>query len=488
MGSEQNINALVVPTEPRTSIGENGNYIHAAVMLPNISAGQAAQQTNTTVSYMDETDAVALLLKSAGQANSPENEKIAVEILKELCYLPPAIVQAGKFIAQSGSLKSFLGIHTKNQAQLLSQKPHSDNASTVDATWQMSFDRLSQPAAMLLQLCSFLHWDGISEEIFSRAAIHRFQQAIPSDPSREALKKPLEFLAQFLGPAAIMGLSIMGIPTEHQQLASLRLISHLDSLRYGNQQVVVDFGAQYGMFGINISEPGRVPQAKELEVVVLEKRKQILDHEQSGIDISQSRRVPQGKELEVVVLEKRKQVLDHGESGINISQSRRIAQGRRAQGCSVAEPKQVLGDDHPDTLLAMGNLASTYHSLGEFHKAEELEVVVLEKKKQVLGDDHPDTLQTMANLGWTYNHLGEFQKAETLGIVVLEKRKRLLGENHPDSLQAMQDLASTYRHLGKLSEAAELETLVHNYEEALEGSVTKNRDGSDQEAYEDSTK
>jgi hypothetical protein len=127
-------------------------------------------------------------------------------------------------------------------------------------------------------------------------------------------------------------------------------------------------------------------------------------------------------------------------------------------------------------------------SLGEFHKAEELEVVVLEKKKQVLGDDHPDTLQTMVNLGWTYNHLGQLQKAETLGIVVLEKRKRLLGENHPDSLQAMQDLASTYRHLGKLSEAAELETLVHNYDEALEGSVTKNRDGSDQEAYEDSTK
>jgi hypothetical protein len=31
---------------------------------------------------MDETDAVALLLKSAGQANSPENEKIAVEIVK----------------------------------------------------------------------------------------------------------------------------------------------------------------------------------------------------------------------------------------------------------------------------------------------------------------------------------------------------------------------------------------------------------------------
>ncbi|KAJ7874123.1 hypothetical protein B0H13DRAFT_2551865 [Mycena leptocephala] len=62
----------------------------------------------------------------------------------------------------------------------------------------MSFDKLSPLAAMFLQLCSFLHRDGISEEIFSRAATYRFRQVIPS---REALQQPLEFLAHFLEPA-----------------------------------------------------------------------------------------------------------------------------------------------------------------------------------------------------------------------------------------------------------------------------------------------
>ncbi|KAJ7870707.1 hypothetical protein B0H13DRAFT_1634650, partial [Mycena leptocephala] len=156
---------------------------------------------NSAVSNMEETDAVELLLKSGAQENSSATTKIAAEIVKEMCYLPLAIVQAGAFISQSGALDSYLGIYMKNRAQLLSEKPtqsHDNYEWTVYTTWQMSFDKLSPPAAMFLQLCSFLHLDGISEDIFSRAIAYRFQQVIPP---REALQKPLEFLAQFTEPA-----------------------------------------------------------------------------------------------------------------------------------------------------------------------------------------------------------------------------------------------------------------------------------------------
>ena len=63
--------------------------------------------------------------------------------------------------------------------------------------------------------------------------------------------------------------------------------------------------------------------------------------------------------------------------------------------------KQVLGDNHPDTLMSMANLASTYRNQGHWKEAEMLQVVVMEKRKQVLGDDHPDTLTSMANLATT---------------------------------------------------------------------------------------
>ncbi|KAJ7904110.1 hypothetical protein B0H13DRAFT_1717219 [Mycena leptocephala] len=611
---------------------------------------------NSAVSDMEETDAVELLLKSAAQESSPATTKIAAEIVKELCYLPLAIVQAGAFISQSGALNSYLDIYMRNRAQLLSEKPaqsHDDYEWTVYTTWQMSFDRLSPLAAMLLQLCSFIHWDGISEEIFSRAPASEWDtfrflkvtneikaySLMMFDPNRKMFSiHPLvhswsqttitDQQSYHSIMAAIMGMSIHEIPNDHRQLASLRLISHIDSLRHGNKQVVVDFGVQCGAIywdagwykeakelehavleqrkqvlgdahpdtlqamgnlASTYNHLGKFHKAQELEVVVLEMRKQVLsdDHpdtlqamgnlastywhlgnfhkaEELEVVVLEKRKqllgddhpdtlkamgnlastywhpgkFQQAKELQVVVLEKRKQVLgdDHPDTlqamGNLASTYWRLGKFQQAEELQVVmleKQKLVLGDDHPATLQAMGNLASIYNHLGEFKQAEELkvvvlekrrqafgddhpstlwtmgslaatyshlgklkqaeelEVVVLEKRKQVLGDDHPDTLLAMGNLGRTYHRLGQFQKAEELQAIALEKRKKFLGDNHPDTLRTMRNLASTYHCLGKVFEAKELETLVHYHEEALEGFVSDNSEGSDEEASEGST-
>jgi tetratricopeptide (TPR) repeat protein len=499
------------------------------------------------VSDMEKTDAVELLLKSAGQEIVPANKEIAAKIVKvsggsflshftstdvskELCYLPLAIVQAGAFILQSGVLDSYLEIYMKNRAQLLSEKPaqsYDNYAWTVYMTWQMSFDKLSPPAAMFLQLCSFLHRDGISEEIFSRAAGYKFRLAIPS---REELQKPLEFLAHFLEPAggwdtlrflkvtneikayslmsfdperrmfsihplvhswsqttitdqesyhsimaAIMDMSILGIPGDNQQLASLRLISHVDSLRHGNQQMIVNFGAQYGTIYWNV---GRYEEAKQLDLAVLEKLKQVLGADHSDTLEAMSNLAStyrnlgefhKAEELEVVVLEKHKLVVgdDHPDTleamGHLASTYKKLAKFHNAEELEVIvleKWRQAFGDDHEMTLKAMGNLATTYNCLGKFQQAEDLQVIVLEKCKQVLGDDHLSTFQAMGNLASTYQKLGKFHRAEELKVVVLEKRKQDLGDDHPDTLLAMGNLASTYRVLGEFHKAEQLEVAV----------------------------
>ncbi|KAJ6564838.1 P-loop containing nucleoside triphosphate hydrolase protein, partial [Mycena capillaripes] len=165
---------------------------HGNILITSRNPGLCVYAgSNSLVTDMEETEAVELLLRSAMQEQSPSNA---------LWYLPLAIVQAGAFIFECGALDSYLDLYTRNQAQLLSEKPaqtHDDYAWTVYTTWQMSFDKLSPPAAMFLQLCSFLHRDGISEEIFSRAATYKFPS---SGPSKEELQRPLEFLSHFLGP------------------------------------------------------------------------------------------------------------------------------------------------------------------------------------------------------------------------------------------------------------------------------------------------
>jgi hypothetical protein len=60
--------------------------------------------------------------------------------------------------------------------------------------------------------------------------------------------------------------------------------------------------------------------------------------------------------------------------------------------------KRVPGAEHPDILISMGNLASTYRNQGQWKEANELEVQVLEMSKRVLGAEHPSTLTSMNNL------------------------------------------------------------------------------------------
>jgi tetratricopeptide (TPR) repeat protein len=122
--------------------------------------------------------------------------------------------------------------------------------------------------------------------------------------------------------------------------------------------------------------------------------------------------------------------------------------------------KRVLGEEHPDTLTSMANLASTYQNQGRWKEAEELDMQVMDTRKRVLGEEHPDTLTSMANLASTYRNQGRWKEAEELEVQVMDTRKRVLGEEHPYTLTSMANLASTYRNQGRWKEAEELEVQV----------------------------
>jgi Tetratricopeptide repeat/Domain of unknown function (DUF1897) len=64
--------------------------------------------------------------------------------------------------------------------------------------------------------------------------------------------------------------------------------------------------------------------------------------------------------------------------------------------------KMVLGTEHPDTLISIANLASTYRSQGRWKEAEALETQMRETFKRVLGRKRLDTLTSMANITSTY--------------------------------------------------------------------------------------
>ncbi|RAQ75712.1 kinesin light chain 1 and [Aspergillus flavus] len=112
--------------------------------------------------------------------------------------------------------------------------------------------------------------------------------------------------------------------------------------------------------------------------------------------------------------------------------------------------KQVLGLEHPDTLTSMANLVLTYWNLGQWKEAEQLEIQVMELRKQVLGPEHPETLTSMHNLASIFRDQGQWKEAEELQLRVMELRKQVLGPEHPETLTSMHNLAYTWKILGKV--------------------------------------
>ncbi|KAJ7061926.1 P-loop containing nucleoside triphosphate hydrolase protein, partial [Mycena amicta] len=124
------------------------------------------------ISNLKVDDAVVLLLKCAG-LDLGNHTTHAVAVVKELYCFPLAIIQAGAFISRISSLhqdiSNFIPLYRENRAALLSKKPEQsqgDYKLTVYTTWEMSFKQLKPAAAEFLQLCSFIHFEGITEDIF----------------------------------------------------------------------------------------------------------------------------------------------------------------------------------------------------------------------------------------------------------------------------------------------------------------------------------
>ncbi|KAJ7752691.1 P-loop containing nucleoside triphosphate hydrolase protein [Mycena metata] len=461
---------------------------HGNIIITSRNPELRSYGAHTLVSDMEEADAITLLLRRANKESSEENLKLATGIVKELYYLPLAIIQAAAFISKSEDLDGYLALYHSNRARLLSEKAaqsHDDYAQTVFTTWQISFNQLGHLAATLLQLCSFLHYTGISQDRFSTASKYDFSL---SWPPREELQEPLEFLSHFVEPtgewnslkfldvtneikayslisfdtktklfsihplvhawsrstlldetplqsrmSSVLGMCITEIPDDEIQLASVQLIPHLVLLKAVNPNRAADFRRAFWKI---YHEAGKFRDAQGIAEQVVEKSRLLLgeDHADTLLAMGDLAQTYSGlgefqnaQELEVLVLEKR---------------------------------TKILGEDHPHTLSAMGNLASTYFDLGEFQKAQELMVLVLEKYTKLLGEDHPDTLWAMENLARTYSDLEESQKAEELEVPVLEKRRKLLGVDHPDTLRAMANLAVTHYNLGELNKAVGLEVEV----------------------------
>ncbi|KAI4221929.1 MAG: hypothetical protein L6R40_008609 [Gallowayella cf. fulva] len=141
---------------------------------------------------MATDEAVTLLLRTAGADNiSDQSIRDAAEsVVQTLGCLALAITQAGAVIRQGYcKMEEYRTLYSKHRKELLSQKAiqgGEDYRYTVYTTWEVSRQMIEemstetgQDALALLRMFSFLHYEGISEEIFNRVwrGLHKNRQS-----------------------------------------------------------------------------------------------------------------------------------------------------------------------------------------------------------------------------------------------------------------------------------------------------------------------
>ncbi|CUA77728.1 Kinesin light chain 1 [Rhizoctonia solani] len=492
--------------------GERGSIL-ITTRLPDLANLADSPGSVCHLSGMSQTDGTALLVKitsSRYQRLSENDTKAAGELVQDFGCLALAIVHAGAYIAHSPgmTITEYRSLFLSQRQRMLeeySQLPAiaklDKRGDTVYTTWKMCYDQLKPESCELLWLIAYLHYDGISINIFKRAAEQMDSKTYPL-PIRDLESKALGFVKQCLS-------RFTDSKGHWDSVKFTRMISDLTSyslidfdevnLTYRVHVLVHDWAKTVipqplelavectaTLLSLSIDDEndiGSLAYKRHLELHVTSVLMQ-----SPGIRANHSyyfkeiyRQTGQWRQMMKLVqqlLAVFEEELGHNNAGTwdardelahTYSELSRWGEALDLQTQVVDAYKRLHGEEHSQTLSSMSNLALTYSRLGRHNEAEQLQVQELNTCKRVMGEDHPYTLTSMNNLAITYSHLGRHNEAEQLEVQVLNARKRLLGEEHPDTLTSISNLGITYSYLGRHNEAEQLTVHVLDARKRLLG-------------------
>ncbi|CAE6459243.1 unnamed protein product [Rhizoctonia solani] len=441
--------------------GRRGSVV-ITTRLPALARLAVGPNAVCHLSGMDQADGTALLMKIVNSGNQcfPGNDMNTAEALvQDFGGLALAIVHAGAYIAHSPSITiaKYRYLFLSQRQRMLDEYNNlpamaklDERGETVYTTWKMCYDQLEPESHQLLWLIAYLHYDGISEDIFKRAAKSTNPESYPlplTDLTTKALRQVRQFLSTFVDAD-----------------------DNWDTVKF--TRVASDL-ASYSLI-----EFDRMNLTYRVHVLVHDWAKSVVGHspELAAECVATLLSLSIGWEQDAESLAFKLHLWPHVTSALIRSQNtitthsypfqevcRCAGQWRQQMELLpplVADFKQRLGPDHHYTLNSMDNLASTYSDLGRYNEAEQMGLQVVNARKRLLGEDHPSTLTSMNKLASTYLNLRRYNEAEQMGIQVLNARKRVLGEDHPDTLSSINSLASTYYRLGRYNEAEKTGVLV----------------------------
>ncbi|EUC58703.1 kinesin light chain-like protein, partial [Rhizoctonia solani AG-3 Rhs1AP] len=361
--------------------GQSGSVL-ITTRLPDLANLAVGPGSLCHLSSMSPADGTALLIKIASSRNecvSDSDMKAADQLVQDVGCLALAIVHASAYIAHSPSMTiaKYRSVFLSQRRRMLEEYSKlpitaklDGRGDTVYTTWRMCYDQLKPESRELLWLIAYLHYDGIFEDMFRRAAqnMRSKQYFLPlTDLESQAQMHVTQYLSTFLDSDGNWDtIKFTEVMTD---LTSFSLID-FDRVNMAYRvHVLVHDWAKTVVFW-----------AAELAVTCTATFLSLsIDWETDAESLLFKRQL--GPHVGSVLTRN----LNIGANHADYLKEVYVCTGQWSRVLELLQPlvrafKHVLGDEHPHTLMSMNNLASTYSNLGRHNEAEQLQVKVLDAR------------------------------------------------------------------------------------------------------------
>ncbi len=119
----------------------------------------------------------------------------------------------------------------------------------------------------------------------------------------------------------------------------------------------------------------------------------------------------------------------------------------------LALQRKTLGDDNPDTLATLEELATIDTDLARFDAARTLYEELIQRNRKLRGDENSSTLSAINGLAIVAAEQKRFAEAEALLAPQLPIYERIYGKDHPMTLRLISNLGGFIRQQNRNEEA-----------------------------------
>lgn len=367
------------------------------------------------IAPFQEQEAIDLLKKIT---NSPESFQVH-SLVNKLDFFPLTLNLAAHYIAETPEMneESYIKLLSQNNIDLLSNMPLDDRYPTpLLSSWNITADELAKknPETLhWLHFCSYLYPSGIPSEW-----VEKWLTCIQNESDSFKVKILSGNILRVLVNQCLMRLD------KNTHTLSLHQLKQdaMQKDRYFQKESV----EQVAQFLINCSE--NIEKIYEGKINI-PKWVNLREWEPHAAWFLNKCSAECSKE-KIACLQ-------------NLLGNWKYLNGNyKAAECyhkkSLKNRIEFFGEEHPQTIISMNNLAMILWENGQFSESKDLFSRALTASKKLLKEDHLDIIVTLNNLGWVNWEMGQFQEARELLNQSLNLFKKL-DACDPDFLQTVND-------------------------------------------------